>query len=240
MHAGTALAAGYTEGLRPSERERSALLRAMEKDKNFEKRRFPRTMLEGKFSILIVLEYLGGSAGYFRVYPWDLSRGGLGFFHRAFVHPGTKCTINGNTTDHQPISLKGEVVRCEHVAGTVHTVGIKFEMEIDPEIFLGEGAFGTPVPPPPQTAQPSGPAAADVPPPPLSQTPAVQTGDPWWDTLANLCVELNQIVNARTGREQVSEKLMELMAAAQAPASPAPAPAPAPSPTPHAEAPAQA
>lgn len=237
MSASTALAAGYSEGLRPTERERAALLRAMEKDKNFEKRKFPRMMLEGRFSVLLQLEYLGGSTGSFRVYPWDLSKGGLGFFHRAYVHPGTKCTINGAMSDGQPICMKGEVVRCEHVSGTVHTVGVKFEMEIDPEVFLGEGAFATPTPPPPLAPPPPSPAssATDTPAPKLSETSAVQTGDPYWDAIANLCVELNQAVNARTSREAVSEKLMELMAAASAPASAAHAPAaPAPSTTPHA------
>lgn len=219
MAAIAALTPGYSEGLRPTERERAALLRAMERDKNFEKRKFPRMMLEGKFSVLAQLEYLGGSTGSFRVYPWDLSNCGLGFFHRAYVHPGTKCTINGITTDGQPVTLKGEVARCEHVSGTVHTVGIKFEMDVDPEIFLGEGAFTPSTSSTPQPA-PAAVGPTDVPPPKLSESATVHTGDPWWDTLANLCVELNQAVNARTSREAVSEKVMEIMAAASAPATP--------------------
>ncbi|MBY0262593.1 MAG: hypothetical protein K2Q20_09630, partial [Phycisphaerales bacterium] len=66
------------------------------------------------------------------------------------------------------------------------------------------------------------PTPTDVPPPKLSESATVHTGDPWWDTLANLCVELNQAVNARTSREAVSEKVMEIMAAASAPATPTP------------------
>jgi len=234
MTAIATLTAGYSEGLRPTERERAALIRAMERDKNFEKRKFPRMMLEGKFSVLLQIEYVGGSTGSFRVYPWDLSSSGLGFFHRAYVHPGTRCTINAMTTDQQPVTLKGEVARCEHVSGTVHTASIKFEMEVDPEIFLGEGAFGISAPQT-QTA-PATPATPDGSPPSPDPSPAVHTGDPWWDTLANLCVELNQAVNARTSREAVSEKLMEIMAAAAAPATPPPSPAAthAPAPPPHA------
>lgn len=136
--------AKYIEGLRLSERERTILIEQMKKSGVADRRKSPRIIIEGNFSVLLTMEYPGGSEAHFRIYPWDLSRGGLGFFHRAFVYPGTRCSFAGLNFEGQTFLIKGDVVRCAHVSGNVHAVGVKLEAEIDPEVYLGaHGASDT-------------------------------------------------------------------------------------------------
>ncbi len=130
----------YVEGLRLSERERALLIEQMKKSGLADRRKSPRIIIEGNFSVLLTMDSPGGSTAYFRIYPWDLSRGGVGFFHRSFVYPGTRCSYTGLTFDGEPFTIKGEVVRCAHVSGQVHAVGTKLDAEIDPEKYLGSGA----------------------------------------------------------------------------------------------------
>lgn len=129
----------YVEGLRLSERDRTLLLDQMKKNGLADRRKSPRMVVEGTFSVLLTMEATGGSPSFFRIYPWELSRGSLGFFHRSFVYPGTRCSFTGLTFGGEPFTLKGEVVRCAHVSGNVHTVGAKLDAEIEPEHFLGGG-----------------------------------------------------------------------------------------------------
>src|SRR6476659_6715790 len=93
--------------------------------------------VEGIFSVLVTMESAGGSTTCFKIYPWDLSKNGLGFFHRAFVYPGTKGVFTGLTFCGQPFTIKGDVVRCTHVSGNVHAVGTKLESDVNPEDLLG-------------------------------------------------------------------------------------------------------
>jgi hypothetical protein len=129
--------AKYMEGLRLPERDRAHMIEQIKKSGMADRRKSPRVVVEGSFSVLLTMDAPGGSTSHFRIYPWDLSRGGVGFFHRSFVYPGTRCTFAGLTFDGQPFSIKGEVVRCSHVSGNVHAVGTKLEAEIDPEQILG-------------------------------------------------------------------------------------------------------
>ncbi len=127
----------YVEGMRLTERERSLLIEQMKKSGVSDRRKSPRAIVEGSFSVLLTMESPGGSATHFKIYPWDLAKGGVGFFHRSFVYPGTKCTFTGLTFAGQPFTVKGEVARCSHVSGNVHAVGTKLESEIDPDALLG-------------------------------------------------------------------------------------------------------
>lgn len=137
----------YVEGLRLSERERALLIEQMKKTGLADRRKSPRLIVEGNFSVLLTMEAPGGSSAFFRIYPWDLCRTGVGFFHRSFVYPGTRCSYTGLTFDGEPFTIKGEVVRCAHVSGNVHAVGTKLDAEIDPERFLGSGAGAGDAPP---------------------------------------------------------------------------------------------
>ena len=139
--AAPAISVKYIEGMRLTERERAALIEIMKKSGAADRRKSPRIVVEGNFSVLLTMDAPGGSTSYFKIYPWDLSRGGVGFFHRAFVYPGTRCTFMGLTFEGKPFTITGEVARCSHVSGSVHAVGTKLDAEIDPEAMLGAHAI---------------------------------------------------------------------------------------------------
>jgi hypothetical protein len=206
---GTPITTKFIDAIQLSERERTSLVRTMEQAGTCERRKHPRVMVEGRFSICVQLEYPGGSSGNFRVQPWDLSRGGLGFFHRAYIHPGTRCTFTGNTIDGQPVSIKGEVVRCMHVAGMVHTVGCKFEMEIDPEIFVGENAAMTIASP--AFGVPSAlHAGAD-------KHNTVESIEQHWKVIESACAELNAAVNSKQGLDVIMNRATQVATLANTP-----------------------
>lgn len=183
------------EGLRLTERERAVLIEQMRKAGLSDRRRLPRSIIEGSICLLLTMEYPGGSSARFRIYPWDLHKGGLAFLHRAFVYPGTRCTLTGDTFDHQPISIRGDVVRCDHVGGIVHSVGLKFEMDVDPEVFVGEQAaatLGQAAPPPPGAAPDK---SAD-----------------WWTALAEMAAEVAKLAQERAPADALRKRTAALVA----------------------------
>lgn len=178
--------ASFIEGMRLTERERAVLIELMKKTGIAERRRHPRLVIEGGLSLLCTMDFPGGSSARFRIYPWDISKSGIGFFHRAYLYPGTKCTFTGQTYDQQPFSIKGDVMACSHVSGSVHTVGVKLEFEIDPEMLLGETAASTALTP---AASP-----ADIP-------------HDWWSQLALQSDELGKLARDRAGEELIRKKV---------------------------------
>jgi len=67
----------------------------------------------------------------------DLSYGGIGFFARGFVYPETRCEVVLGKHAGGSETLSGAVVHCCHLVGTWHRVGVKFDEQIYPAMFLG-------------------------------------------------------------------------------------------------------
>ncbi|MBY0112054.1 MAG: PilZ domain-containing protein [Phycisphaerales bacterium] len=67
--------------------------------------------------------------------PVDLSCGGLAFLHGSFLYPGSVISATLRTRDGEQMSVTGKVMRCEHVSGRVHEVGVKLDHAIDPSVF---------------------------------------------------------------------------------------------------------
>lgn len=86
--------------------------------------------------VRIVLHHPGGSTAERRVLTRDLSAGGLSFIHNGYLHVRTRCGIilrrHGGGED----TVLGQVTNCSHVAGTWHTVGVKFDEKISPKLYL--------------------------------------------------------------------------------------------------------
>ncbi len=178
--------AHYIEGMRLSERERMLLIEQLKKIGVAERRRHARLVVEGGIALLCTMDFPGGSSAHFRIYPWDISKSGIGFFHRAYIYPGTKCTFTGKTFDHQPFSIKGDVMMCAHVSGSVHTVGVKLEFEIEPEMLLGESAAAS--------APSPGASPADVSP-------------DWWMRLALQSDELSKLAREKASEDVIRKKV---------------------------------
>ncbi len=130
----------YIEGLRLTNEERDAILEQMSQGSASDRRKSPRIIVEGNFALLLTLQPPGSAPTHFKIYPWDVSRGGVGFFHRSFVHPGTPCTFGGLDASGRQFSVKATVARCGHVSGNVHMIGTRLLKEIDPAVLLGSAA----------------------------------------------------------------------------------------------------
>ncbi len=66
----------------------------------------------------------------------NISVGGLGFLHGAYVHPGTRVVLTLISANKQGYRINGSIVRCRHLTKTVHEVGVAFDEPIDLESML--------------------------------------------------------------------------------------------------------
>lgn len=72
----------------------------------------------------------GGSANTCRVACRNLSCGGMSVVHSAFIYPGSPCIAYLPRPSGGLSQVTGVVVRCSHVHGMVHEVGIRFNASI--------------------------------------------------------------------------------------------------------------
>ncbi len=75
----------------------------------------------------LVLEHPGGSTATCTVACRNLSCGGASLLHGAFTHPGTRCCVHLAKLDGSVREARGVVVRCTHVRGRVHELGVRFD-----------------------------------------------------------------------------------------------------------------
>lgn len=78
-----------------------------------------------------------------RVVSRNLSRGGIGVLHSAFIHPGSGCRIEIPTAAGSVRTVSGKVARCIHRGGVLHELGIKFDRHIDLRQFVRSDPFNT-------------------------------------------------------------------------------------------------
>lgn len=77
-----------------------------------------------------------GTTSHYLAYPRNLSAGGIGILHGAFVHLGMKCMVSIIDNANRSRNIRGKVVRCAHVSGRVHQVGVNFDEPVRVEDFL--------------------------------------------------------------------------------------------------------
>jgi CheY-like chemotaxis protein len=82
------------------------------------------------------LHHPGGSVANYLVRPRNLSRHGIGFLNGNFVHIGSRCQIHLLRLDKRAQAVSGTVVRCQHVDGLVHEIGVRFDEPIELADFL--------------------------------------------------------------------------------------------------------
>lgn len=61
----------------------------------------------------------------------DISAGGMGFLHGAFVHVDTPCQVTLIVGKKTGFRVLAKVARCVHHRGHVHLVGIRFDQAMD-------------------------------------------------------------------------------------------------------------
>jgi hypothetical protein len=61
----------------------------------------------------------------------NISQGGIAVLHTAYMYPKTRCLVNISLADGRKFKLKGQTVRCSHLIGRVHEIGIMFDSKLD-------------------------------------------------------------------------------------------------------------
>lgn len=66
----------------------------------------------------------------------NISRSGLSVLHSSYAYPGTVVHATLNRINGKPHTISGKIVRCEHLGGVVHEVGINFDSQIIVQEFI--------------------------------------------------------------------------------------------------------
>lgn len=91
----------------------------------------------------VVMTILGehGDRSHYVTIPRNISTQGISVLHGGFLHIGQKCAISIRSVNGKAESVSGEIVRCRHVRGEVHELGVKFDRVITPrEFFVQTGS----------------------------------------------------------------------------------------------------
>ena len=78
----------------------------------------------------------GGTATKMNLACWNLSAGGVGLLHRSFVHTGTRCVVWLMNIQGREVEVRGTVVRCTHMDGAVHDIGVRFDKPLEAREFI--------------------------------------------------------------------------------------------------------
>lgn len=134
----------YVDSLRLTSREHAEILKELDgrqaKGLEAERRGEQRLRFAEQALLFVQLRHPGGTVGSYLVRTRNLSRTGIGFLHGGFVYSGTPCTVALRTVDKAMVEIDGRIVRCAHVRGHVHEVGVRFGKPIRLREFLGRHA----------------------------------------------------------------------------------------------------
>lgn len=82
-----------------------------------------------------------GSSATVTVACRNLSRGGMSVLHGSFIHPGSGVTMFLKTREQTTAPVAGTIVRCRHVRGMVHELGVRFKDPIETKEFVARDPF---------------------------------------------------------------------------------------------------
>ncbi|MFN0131819.1 MAG: hypothetical protein ACKVW3_04690 [Phycisphaerales bacterium] len=130
------VAEGYLDVLRLQSEDlrRLRTLEAASKSPGEERRWEPR----GSRAARALADFTGPTGVHSKavVYPFDVSRTGIGFLHAAYLHNGTKVRLRLWFEDQESIVVEGAVRRCRFLTGRAHAVGVEFTSPL-PDGILG-------------------------------------------------------------------------------------------------------
>jgi CheY-like chemotaxis protein len=87
-------------------------------------------------AIRLTLEHPGGSRSEIMVACRNLSRGGAGLLHCAYVHMGTPCIVHLPLLSGGVSAQAGTIVRCTHLRDLIHELGVCFRENIPLSDFV--------------------------------------------------------------------------------------------------------
>ena len=71
----------------------------------------------------------------------NLSCGGMSVLHSAYTHIGTRAVVQLTHPCKEPLNVEGAVVRCTHLKGVVHEIGIKFAQKVQARDYVSVDPF---------------------------------------------------------------------------------------------------
>lgn len=121
----------WRSSLRMSRADYQLLLDELDRESTRrQKRVFTRFRFEHAL-IAVRLHQPGGATSEFLGACRNISRGGLSLLHTAYVHNNTASTVAIPDRWGGIVSVSGRAVRCRHVRGSIHEIGITFDTEVD-------------------------------------------------------------------------------------------------------------
>lgn len=133
------------ESVKLSEADRKLLLERLQMHDSAalqrSQRASARLQLPDSITIQVLVCHPGGGEVLVRAVVKDVSRTGMGMLYGGYLHLETQVLARFVDREGAPILLQGgKVVRCTHVRGVVHEVGIRFDAEItaDAGVFSSE------------------------------------------------------------------------------------------------------
>jgi len=98
-----------------------------------------------QMSVRVEMHQAGGSSVTLQYAARNISSEGLGILHNSYVHPNTRCIVHLKHRDGREVPIEALAVRCRHVKGLVHEVGLRFKAPINVRDFIVvdpmEGSF---------------------------------------------------------------------------------------------------
>lgn len=89
--------------------------------------------------LFVQMRHPGGSVVNYLVRTRNLSPTGIAFLHGSFVYNGTSCVLALHDRNGKMVGVEGKVVRCKHVRGHVHDIGVRFGRTLDLQRFATQG-----------------------------------------------------------------------------------------------------
>ncbi len=130
--------------LRISQKEQGEILAELESRspsrKSSERRGDERLRYVQRALLFVQVRHPGGTISNYLVRTRNLSKTGIGFLHGTFLYSGTPCTVSLRAADNKSFDVEGTVVRCSHVRGHIHDVGVRFVRPIRLRDFVPRGA----------------------------------------------------------------------------------------------------
>lgn len=125
--------------LRLNQRELQQLLELLDQQGNTQEvpeREFARTNYRIE-AVQLTVKHNAGNNVTLPVATRNISRGGIAVLHSSFIHNRTPVEVTLHMPDGTVLTSTGKVVRCNHLTGRVHEIGIKFDQQISTRDLLG-------------------------------------------------------------------------------------------------------
>ncbi|NUQ52462.1 MAG: PilZ domain-containing protein [Phycisphaerales bacterium] len=101
-------------------------------------REHKRLKVPSNITIEVILTHPGGGEVHVRAVVKDVSKTGLGMLYGGFLHHGTRVAVRFIGDDRNALIVQGaKVVRCVHVQGPVHEIGMRFDAEVPVDSLFG-------------------------------------------------------------------------------------------------------